>query len=145
MLRSNTVRSKPPFAARWRRRAQQLQKQAHVFYFVFKHPRTRWYARLIAACSAGYVFSPIQLIPNFIPVIGCLDDVLVLLVGAKLLQKVTPADVLAECRELADAAETRRKEEADWVAGVAAPVAIVTVWFLAAITASALLAAYIYR
>jgi uncharacterized membrane protein YkvA (DUF1232 family) len=144
-LAPDKVRSKPPFAANWRRRAQQLQKEAHVFYFVFKHPRTRWYARLIAACSAGYVFSPIQLIPNFIPVIGCLDDVLVLLVGAKLLQKITPADVLTECRELADAAEVRRNEEVRWVATVAAPVAIVTVWFLAAITASALLAAYIYH
>jgi uncharacterized membrane protein YkvA (DUF1232 family) len=144
-LRSNMVRSQPSFAARLKQRGQQLQKEAHVFYFVFKHPRTRWCARLIAACSAGYVFSPVQLIPNFIPVIGCLDDVVVLLVGAKLLQKVTPADVLAECRELADVAEARRKEEVRWVASVAAPVAIVTVWFLAAITASALLAAYIYR
>ena len=139
------VRSKPSWAAGWRRRAQELQKEAHVFYFVFKHPRTRWYARLIAACAAGYVFSPVQLIPNFIPVIGCLDDVVVLLVGAKVLQKLTPADVLAQCRELADAAETRRNEEVRWVATVAAPVAIVAVWFLAAIAASALMAAYFYH
>jgi len=95
-LATEMVRSEPAFAVRWKRRAQQLQKEAHVFYFVFKHPRTRWYARLVAACAAGYVFSPIQLIPNFIPVIGCLDDVLVLVVGAKLLQKITPVDVLAE-------------------------------------------------
>jgi uncharacterized membrane protein YkvA (DUF1232 family) len=144
-LAPNMVRSKPSWAAGWRRRAQELQKEAHVFYFVFKHPRTRWYARLIAACAAGYVFSPVQLIPNFIPVIGCLDDVVVLLVGAKVLQKLTPADVLAQCRELADAAETRRNEEVRWVATVAAPVAIVAVWFLAAIAASALMAAYFYH
>ena len=144
-LAPNMVRSKPSWAAGWRRRAQELQKEAHVFYFVFKHPRTRWYARLIAACAAGYVFSPVQLIPNFIPVIGCLDDVVVLLVGAKVLQKLTPADVLAQCRELADAAETRRNEEVRWVATVAAPIAIVAVWFLAAIAASALMAAYFYH
>ncbi len=77
--------------------------------------------------------------------IGTLDDVLVLFVGIKLLQRLTPADVLAECRELADAAEMRRKEEMSWVRAVAAPIAIVTVWFLAAIVASALLAAYVYR
>lgn len=130
---------------RWKRQAQRLQKEAHVFYFVFKHPRTRWYARLVAACAAGYVFSPIQLIPNFIPVIGTLDDVVVLVVGIKLLQRLTPADVLAECRELADAAEMRRKEEMSWVRSVAAPIAIITVWFLAAIVASALMAAYVYR
>jgi uncharacterized membrane protein YkvA (DUF1232 family) len=144
-LAPDMIRSKPSFATSWRRRAQQLQKESHVFYFVFKHPRTRWYTRMIAACAAGYVFSPVQLIPNFIPVIGCLDDVVVLVVGAKLLQKFTPADVLAECRELADAAETRRNEEVRWVAAVAAPFAIATVWFLAAIVASALMAAYIYH
>jgi uncharacterized membrane protein YkvA (DUF1232 family) len=129
----------------WRRRAQQLQKEAHVFFFVFKHPRTRWYARLIAGGAAGYLLSPIQLIPNFIPVIGCLDDLLVLFVGVKLLQRITPADVFAECRDLADAAETRRKEEARWGPAFAAPVVIVAVWFLAAMIASALMAAYVYH
>jgi hypothetical protein len=74
-----------------------------------------------------------------------MDDVLVLFVGVKLLQRITPADVLTECRDLADAAETRRNEEVRWVAAVAAPLAIATVWFLAAITASALLAAYVYH
>ena len=141
----NMVRSGPTFAVNWRRRAERLQKEAHVFYFVFKHPRTRWYARLVAACTAAYVFSPIQLIPNFISVIGTLDDVLVLFVGVKLLKRITPADVLTECRELADAAETRRKEEVRWAASVAAPVVIAAVWLLAAVTASALMAAYIYH
>jgi uncharacterized membrane protein YkvA (DUF1232 family) len=133
------------FALNWRRRAQQLQREAEVFYFVLKHPRTRWYARLIAGGTAGYLLSPIQLIPNFIPVIGCLDDLLVLFVGVKLLQRITPADVLAECRELADAAEVLRNEQARWGGAVAAPVVIVAVWFLAAIIASALMAAYIYH
>lgn len=137
--------SKPPSAVSWGQRAQRLQKDAHVFYLVFKHPHTRWYARLVAAFTAGYLLSPIQLIPNFIPVIGCLDDMLVLFVGVKLLQRLTPADVLTECRELADAAETRRKEETRWATAVAAPFAIATVWFLAAIVASALMAAYVYH
>jgi len=144
-MASNIVRFEPAFAAGWRQRAQRLQKEAHVFYLVFRHPRTRWYARLIAACAAGYVFSPIQLIPNFIPVIGSLDDLLVLFVGAKLLQKITPADVLTECREHADAAEALRKEEAGWAASVVTPIAIVTLWILAAIAASAVMAAYFYR
>lgn len=139
------VLSEPASATTLKHRAQRLQREAHVLYFVFKHPRTRWYARMVAACTAGYVFSPIQLIPNFIPVIGCMDDVLVVFVGAKLLQRMTPPDVLGECRQLADAAQTRRNEEVRWTKAVAAPLAIVTVWFLAAVTASAVLAAYIYR
>jgi uncharacterized membrane protein YkvA (DUF1232 family) len=129
----------------WTQRVQRLQKEAHVFYLVFKHPRTRWYSRLVAACAAGYVVSPIQLIPNFIPVIGSLDDVLVLYVGMKLLRKITPSEVLTECRDLADAAESRRKEDASWAASVFVPIAVVTVWIVAAVTASALMAAYVYR
>src|SRR5208282_6192171 len=118
------VLSEPAFSVNWRRRAQRLQKEAHVFYIVFKHPRTRWYTRLVAACTAAYLFSPIQLIPNFIPVIGSLDDLLVLFVGAKLLKKMTPAEVLTECREVADAAETRRRQEVRSVASVVIPIVI---------------------
>jgi uncharacterized membrane protein YkvA (DUF1232 family) len=137
--------SEPIFAATWTQRVYRLQKEAHVFYLVFKHPRTRWYARLVAACAAGYVFSPIQLIPNFIPVIGSLDDILVLYVGSTVLQKITQPHVLIECRELAEAAQVRRIERTTGVASVVVPVVIVTVWMLAAITVSALMATYIYR
>ena len=144
-LAPKMARSESAFAANWKRRAQQLQKEAHVFYFVVKHRRSRWYARVIAACAAGYVLSPIQLIPNFIPVIGTLDDFVVLFVAVKLLQKLTPADVLIECRQLADAAETRRLEEIGWKASLFAPIVVVAVWILAAITVSALMAAYIYE
>jgi uncharacterized membrane protein YkvA (DUF1232 family) len=137
--------SEPVIAGTWTQRVQRVQKEAHVFYLVFKHPRTPWYARLVAACTAGYLFSPIQLIPNFIPVIGSLDDMVVLFVGLKLLQRITPADVLIECREFAEAAEMRRKEKTTGAASVIAPIVVVTMWVLAAITASALMAAYIYH
>lgn len=129
----------------WRKQAQRLQKEAHVFYFVFKHPRTRWYTRCLAACTAGYLLSPVQLIPSFIPVIGFLDDFLVLFLGAKLVTKLTPPDVLRECREMADAAETRRKEEVRSGFARFAVVAIATLWFAAVVTASALVAAYLYH
>lgn len=95
----------------WKQRAQRIHAEARVLYFVFKDPRTRWYSRLVAACSVGYFFSPIQLIPNFIPVIGFADDLVVLLLGAKLIRKITPPDLLAECRELARLAEMRGKGE----------------------------------
>jgi uncharacterized membrane protein YkvA (DUF1232 family) len=68
----------------WRQQAHRLKKEVQVFYFAFRHPRAPWYARLVAACIAGYVLSPIQLIPSFIPVIGFLDDLLILFVGANL-------------------------------------------------------------
>jgi uncharacterized membrane protein YkvA (DUF1232 family) len=133
----------PVFAMSLREQAQRLHKEAHVFYFVLKHPRTRWYAKLVAACTAGYLLSPIQLIPNFIPVIGCLDDVLVVFLGVKLLRRITPTDVLSECRGLADAAAMRRKEEIRSRAAIIASVIIAALWLLAAVAASALMAAYL--
>jgi uncharacterized membrane protein YkvA (DUF1232 family) len=140
---SREVLPKPARALSWKEQARRLQKEAHVFYFVFKHPRTRWYAKLLAVCTAGYLFSPVQLIPSFIPVIGFVDDLTVLFLGAKLLQRITPPAVLVECRKLADAAEIRRKEEIKSRAAVIASVAVATVWLLAAVGASTLMAAYV--
>ena len=141
--RTNIDRGEPTFGTNCRNQAQRLQREAQVYYFVFKHPRAPWYAKVVAACSTGYVFSPIQLIPSYIPVIGFLDDFLALFVGAKLLQRIIPADVLSECRQMADAAEMRRKEEIRSMAAVASSVVIVAVWLLAAVGASILMARYI--
>lgn len=126
----------------WRQHAGRLQKEAQVFYFVFKHSRVQWHAKLLAAGTATYLLSPVQLIPSFIPVVGFLDDLLVLVVGIKLLRRIVPSDVFAECRQLAEAAETRRKETCSLLA-VAGFFAIASVRLLAAITASALIAAYV--
>jgi uncharacterized membrane protein YkvA (DUF1232 family) len=99
----------------------------------------------VAACTAGYLFSPVQLIPSFIPVIGFADDFLVLFLGIKTLHRIIPPDVLMECRELAKAAEMRRKDEIRSTAAVIAFVAVVTLWLLAAVAASRLIASCIYR
>jgi len=141
---SETVRSQSS-ARSWKQQAQRVHKEADVFYFVFKHPRTRWYTKGAAACSAGYLFSPVQLIPSFIPVIGFLDDFLVLILGAKLVKRLTPPDVLSECRALADAAETRRNEDPSSGFARFGLILIAALWLLAAVTASALVAAYIYH
>jgi len=142
---SDGARPDQASATSWRQQARQVQTQAHVFYLAFKHPGTPWYARFVAVCTAGYLFSPIQLIPSFIPVIGFLDDLLVLFLGAKLLQKITPADVLAECRRHAADAEVRKKDKARSMAAVAAAIVIATVWLLTAVAANGLMAAYIRR
>jgi len=130
---------------RWSRQAERLQKEAQVFYFAFKHPRMPWYARLVVACAAAYLLSPIQLIPSFIPVIGFLDDLLVLVVGVKLLRRIIPPDVLTECRALAAAAEMRRNEEIRSSLSVVGFLAIASLWLMAVVTASVLIAAYFRR
>ena len=100
---------------------------------------------MVAACTAGYLLSPIQLVPSFIPVIGFLDDLLVLFVGVKLLQRITPPDVLLECRQHAEDAKERRKGETRSAAAVVAAIVVATVWLLTAVAANGLMAAYIHR
>jgi len=124
----------------WKQQAQRIHTEAQTFYFAFKHPRVHWYAELVAACTAGYLFSPIQLIPTFIPVIGFLDDFLVLFLGVKLLERIIPPDILRECRERANLVEIGRKDEVRSTATVSTVLAPFLVGLFAAITASGLIA-----
>ncbi len=80
-----------------KRRTKSILQQFNVIRRAMRHPGVPWYAKLVAGCSVCYVFSPIQLLPNFIPVVGQLDDVLVVTVGLKLLKRWVPPGVLAEC------------------------------------------------
>ena len=130
---------------RWKKEAEQLRQEALVFYFAFKHPRMPWYAKLVAACTAGYLLSPVQLIPSYIPVIGFLDDFLVLFLGVKLLRKMIPLDVLAECRQRAAAVQARRKDEIKSAAARVSTVTILCLWLLATLGASAFIAKYVFR
>jgi uncharacterized membrane protein YkvA (DUF1232 family) len=128
----------------WKQQAQRIHLEAQTFYFAFKHPHVQWYAKLVAACTAGYLFSPIQLIPTFIPVIGLLDDFLVLFLGVKLLQKMIPPKILAECREHAKLAEMRKEKVASPAAFIAF-LAVAMVWLLAAVRASRLIVVYVFH
>jgi len=139
------TQTEPAPSMTWKQRAQRLQKEAHVFYFACKHPRTPWYAGLAAACTAGYPLSPIQLIPSFIPGIGFLDEFLVLFLGAKLLQRIIPPDVLAECRQSAEAAEKQRNGKITSTTSTVAALAIAAVWLLLGVAAGALIATYLSR
>jgi len=60
----------------WKQRARQLKTETYALYLAYKDPRTPWYARLFAALVVGYAFSPIDLVPDFIPVLGYLDDLI---------------------------------------------------------------------
>jgi uncharacterized membrane protein YkvA (DUF1232 family) len=136
------VQRLPTRIAIWGEKAQELQKQAQVFYFAFKHPKTPWYARLIAACAAGYLLSPVQIIPSFIPVIGFMDDLVVLVIGFKLIRRAMPPEVLQECRDRAEAAEVQRKTEVRSLARFAVFITIAVLWLILAITGSLLVASH---
>ena len=83
----------------WKQRARQLKVETYALYLAYRDPRVAWYARLFAALVVGYAFSPIDLVPDFVPVLGYLDDLVLVPLGAALALKMIPPDVLAECRE----------------------------------------------
>ena len=111
---------------RWRQRARLLKREVYALYYVCKHPRVPWYAKLVATCVVAYAFSPIDLIPDPVPVLGYLDDLVLVPLGVALVLRLIPDDVLAECRRRA---EERQARLANWIAaGV-----IIAVWVGAAV------------
>ena len=109
----------------WRAYARQLRAETYAIYLACRDPRTPWTARLLAGCVAAYAFSPIDLIPDFIPIIGYLDDLVIVPLGIALTIRLIPAPVLAECREAARARLDGTKPRS-WIAGTI----ILLVWLL---------------
>jgi uncharacterized membrane protein YkvA (DUF1232 family) len=83
---------------KWRARAGELKREAYALYLCSRHPETPWYARLFALLIVGYAMSPIDLIPDFIPVIGYVDDLVLIPLGIAFLIRMVPEPVLEECR-----------------------------------------------
>ncbi|MCG2807298.1 MAG: DUF1232 domain-containing protein [Coriobacteriia bacterium] len=81
--------------------ADRLRQDTMTLYLAGRHPRTPWYAKAAAISVAAYALSPIDLIPDFVPVFGYLDDLLLLPLGIALSIRLVPSDVLDECRQLA--------------------------------------------
>src|SRR5512139_766296 len=86
---------------RWKQRARALKKEVYALYLAYRDPRTPWYAKAVAALVVAYAFSPIDLIPDPIPVLGYLDDLVLIPLGVKVALSMIPANVLAESREKA--------------------------------------------
>jgi uncharacterized membrane protein YkvA (DUF1232 family) len=102
-----------------------LKRETYTLYYACRDPRVPWYAKALAVCVVAYALSPIDLIPDFIPVLGYLDDLVLIPLGIALVLKLIPADVLADCRRRAEQTRTRVKS---WIAaGV-----IIAIWIVAA-------------
>ena len=112
---------------RWKSWARGLKVETYALYLAYRDPRVPWYARAFAICVVGYAFSPIDLIPDFIPVLGYLDDLILVPVGIWLALRMIPAAVMAESRAQAQEA-LREGKPTTW----AAAAAIVAVWLLLA-------------
>src|SRR5437667_5706606 len=84
--------------ANWKARARELKIQVYALYLAYRDPRVPLYARIFAALVVGYAFSPIDLIPDPIPVLGYLDDLIIVPAGIALTLRLIPPEVLADAR-----------------------------------------------
>jgi uncharacterized membrane protein YkvA (DUF1232 family) len=110
----------------WKTKSKQLKSEVCALYLASKHPRTPWYAKAFAVLVVGYALSPIDLIPDFIPVMGYVDDLIIVPAGITLLIKMIPKEVLEECREKARFQSISKKRK-NW----AAAIIIVLIWLSA--------------
>jgi len=128
----------------WKQRARRLKRETYALYLAARDPRVPWYAKALAICVVGYALSPLDLIPDFIPVLGYLDDLILVPLGIALVLRFTPPQVLAECRERAQVAMDRGLLARSLPARIATT-AIVLVWLLGLALATALVLRIIYR
>ena len=101
--------------------ARGLRRDAHAILLASRDPRTPWHVKILALAVAGYALSPIDLIPDFIPVLGYLDDLIIVPLGIWLVIALIPKDVMREYRAIASAAAERPVSKA-------AAIVIVTLW-----------------
>ncbi len=85
----------------WKEKVSGLKTETYALYLASRDPRVPWYAKASALCVAAYVLSPLDLIPDFIPVLGYVDDLIIVPFGIALTVKMISPGVLEECRQKA--------------------------------------------
>lgn len=109
----------------WKQKIQNLKTEVHALYLASKDPRVPWYAKAFMALIIGYAMCPIDLIPDFIPVLGQLDDFIIVPAGIAFVIKMIPKNIMEECRQKArdQPVDTRTK----WVVALI----IISIWAFA--------------
>lgn len=105
-----------------KKKAKQLKQNLSLLYRAYKHPRTPWYAKITAIITISYALSPIDLIPDFIPVLGYLDDIIIVPAGIALSLKLIPKDIVEECKNMRGESENLKNK------GIFAAVIIILLW-----------------
>jgi len=109
---------------KWEQWARTIRRDAHALYLAARDPRVPWYAKALAIGVAAYALSPIDLIPDFVPVLGYADDLIIVPAGIALVIWLIPPEIMAQHRDIAIAAQDRPMSRT-------AGVAIVTIWVVA--------------
>jgi uncharacterized membrane protein YkvA (DUF1232 family) len=122
-------RALTPILNRLREWARRLKQETLALYYVARDPRTPVVAKLVAAVVVAYAVSPIDLIPDFIPVLGYLDDLLLVPAGLWLALKLTPAPVL-------EAARAKAREDSERPTSPVAAAVVVAIWLVVAVLLS---------
>jgi uncharacterized membrane protein YkvA (DUF1232 family) len=122
----------------WRQRARALKRDTYALSLVARDARVPWYTKALALALVGYALSPLDLIPDFVPIIGFLDDLILVPRGILLTLRLTPRDVLADCRAQAQDAMERGRLARSLPARIAT-VAIVLAWLLGLILSGVVL------
>jgi uncharacterized membrane protein YkvA (DUF1232 family) len=107
--------------------ARGLKREVYAIYLAAQNPRVPWYTKCLALAVVGYALSPVDLIPDFIPVLGYVDDLIIVPLGIWLVLALIPEEVMTACRARAD-------EAIEGLHGRIAAVAIITIWILGAAT-----------
>lgn len=109
-------------------KAREIKRNVFVLFLAYKDPRVPWYAKLFAVLVVAYAFSPIDLIPDFIPVLGYLDDLIIVPLGITIALKMIPQSVIEECRAKAEEIREQGKPK-NWVTGAL----FILIWVLIAV------------
>lgn len=113
-----------------KKKAREIKQNVFVLYLAYKHPQLPWYAKLVSVLVVAYAFSPVDLIPDFIPVLGYLDDIIIVPLGITLALKMIPRSIIEECREQAEEIRKNGKPK-NWIMGALFILiwVIVLIWF----------------
>src|SRR5947208_8856638 len=85
--------------------ARLVKRDVHAIYRAARDPRVPWYTKALAICVAGYALSPIDLIPDFVPILGYMDDIIIVPLGILIVVKLIPPEIMAEHRAVAASAQ----------------------------------------
>lgn len=119
---------------------KRLKLEVGTIYFAYKHKATPWFAKILAAVVVGYALSPVDLIPDFIPILGYLDDMILLPLGIALVIKLIPNKIVAEAREEAKL-HFANHNKSNWFVGLI----IVFIWIIIIASIGYHLANYLYQ
>ena len=122
-----------PSLAKFQERVRALKAETFALYLAARHPGTPWYAKLLVGGIVAYALSPIDLIPDFVPILGVVDDLVLLPLGIALALRLIPTAVMADCRArsaqlIADAKPVSRTAAVVIVLAWAAAMALCLKW-----------------